>query len=676
MRKVTIILLPILLFACTKESSIRFELPSVISSGMVLQRDTEVALWGKATPGQTVKIVTSWGVRSKTKSDSKGCWQFKIKTGHAGGPYELAFQTPDTSVTLNNILLGEVWICSGQSNMEMPLLGWPPNDTIQNSAREIANANFPQIRLFSVPRKVAMERSFNCVGNWSECSPESVAGFSATAYFFGKKIHQELGVPVGLIHTSWGGTPAEAWTSSEFLKDFPAYATIADSLKVAKVQYDSMMVWMKTMEMTRIDEKDNTFYQHIDLKGQEIISTDFDDSSWPVMPVPAFWEYSVLPEFDGIVWLRKSFEVPQAFENKELTLHLGPIDDMDVAYLNGKKIGEILQPGFWKKSRDYKIPAGIVKSGNNVLTVCVIDQMGGGGLYGPEDISLSIANKGKSLTLKGDWKYMPVAEIMGNEMYLFSAEKTYAAKPKMSFPVGQNTPTTLFNAMINPLVPFTIKGAIWYQGEANVGRGFEYRTLFPALIKSWRNEWKQGDFPFYYVQIAPWEYGDEPKSAAAEVREAQLMTLSTPNTGMVVTMDIGNPVNIHPCYKEEVGNRLALWALAKNYDYDTLTYSGPLFNSILTDGNKIIVSFNYTNGGLVARGGDLTYFEVAGEDQVYYPAKAQIVDQTVVVTSEQVSNPVAVRYGWSATAEPNLFNGAGLPASPFRSDNWKRLSEY
>jgi sialate O-acetylesterase len=674
MKKLLFFLLPLLFFSCNRDSSIKFELPAIISSGMVLQRDTEATLWGKASPKQTVNITTNWGIKARTKADKSGLWQLKVKTGPAGGPYELAFQTSDTTVTLTNILFGEVWICSGQSNMEMPLMGWPPNDTIENSAREIANANFPQIRLFTVPRKVAMERNFNCVGNWSECSPETVPSFSATAFFFGKKIHQQVGVPVGLIHTSWGGTPAEAWTSPDFLKDFPVYSAIVDTMDYAKMEYDTMMAWMNKLERIQINEKDKSFYKTLDLKGQDYISADYDDSAWPTTPVPAFWEFTSLPEFDGIVWLRKSFEASENMINKELILHLGPVDDMDVVYLNGQKIGEIIEPGFWRLSRDYKVPANLLKVGNNVLTVCVIDQMGGGGVYGQGDITLT-ASRGKSIILNGDWKFKPVAEIMGTDIYIYAGDKNYNSKPKMSIAVGQNTPTTLFNGMINPLVPFTIKGAIWYQGEANVGRGFEYRKLFPAMINSWRAEWKQGDFPFYYVQIAPWEYGDEPRSSAAEIREAQMMTLSTPNTGMVVTMDIGNPVNIHPCNKEDVGSRLALWALAKDYGFDTISYSGPLYKSTKTEGNKIIVSFDFADSGLMAKGKELTYFEVAGEDQIYYPAKAEIIGLTVVVTSEKVAAPVAVRYAWSATAEPNLFNSDGLPASPFRSDNWKRLSE-
>jgi sialate O-acetylesterase len=675
MKKLSLLLLTVLVLSCTKSPVIKFELPSVISDGMVLQRNTEVVLWGKASPSRKVLVTTSWGVKSAVRTNKMGQWQVKVKTGDAGGPYEIAFQAGDTSVTLTNVLLGEVWVCSGQSNMEMPVSGWPPNDTILNSAKEIAEANYPQIRLFTVARNLSLERIDKCNGSWSECSPRTIPAFSATAYFFGKNLYQKLGIPVGLIHTSWGGTPAEAWTSTEFLKDIPAYSNIIENLKTGKVEQDSLMAWMHKLESKIIDLNDSAYYSKLDIEVLSMADKNLDDSGWPVMKLPAFWEVSGLADFDGIVWFRKEFEVPAGMAGKEMILHLGPIDDMDRTFLNGEPIGEIMKAGFWKESRDYKIPAGKIKAGTNVLAVCVFDQTGGGGIYGPEEIKLTIPAKKQSILLNGDWKYNPIAQILGSEVFWFTKDRSFMGRPKVNIPIGSGTPSVLFNAMINPIIPFTMRGVIWYQGEANVGRGFEYRTLFPEMINCWRNDWDQGDFPFYYVQIAPWEYGDDPKSPAAELREAQLLTLSVPNTGMVVTMDIGNPVNIHPCNKEEVGRRLALWALAINYGYDTLVYSGPIYNSILVDGSKIIISFDYAADGLVAKGGNLTCFEVAGSDSVYYPAIAQIVDQTVVVTSEKVSQPVAVRYGWSATAEPNLFNTAGLPASPFRSDSWKRLSE-
>ena len=372
--------------------------------------------------------------------------------------------------------------------------------------------------------------------------------------------------------------------------------------------------------------------------------------------------------------MRRNFEVPASMVNKELTLHLGPIDDMDETFINGIRVGQTLELGKWKLSRDYKVPAGILTTGKNVIAVRVIDNMGGGGIYGPGDLTVS-DKSGNSVILNGEWRCMPVAEIQGSKIHFYDSIKNYSTRPAVNWMIGPYTPTTLFNAMIHPLVPFTIKGVIWYQGEANVGRGFEYRTLFPAMIASWRNAWQQGDFPFYFVQIAPWDYGEVVPSSSAEVREAQLVSLSVPNTGMVVTTDIGNPVNIHPSNKQDVGYRLALWALAKDYGIDTLTYSGPLFDSIAIDNGTITVHFRHTEGGLIAQDGPLTWFEIAGTDQAYYPADAVIMENTVVVSSANVPEPVAVRFAWNSIAEPNLFNGAGLPASPFRSDNWKRLSE-
>jgi sialate O-acetylesterase len=675
MKRHGLIILTILLVACTKQSSVTFELPSIIGDNMILQRNTEVNLWGKASPHQKVQITTTWGTKKVTKADRTGQWQVKIKTTDAGGPYEIGIQTPDTSITISNVLLGEVWICSGQSNMEMPLKGWPPNDTINNSAKEIEEANYPQIRLFTFPRNITLDPSDSCMGSWSECSTQTAGSFSATAYFFGKKLYNELHIPIGLVHSSWGGTPAEAWTSAECLEGLKEYANITDSLKEAESQHDSLMAWMRNLVTLSIDGNDPDYYSRIDLKATEMANPEINDASWPVMSLPSLWETSGLPDFDGIVWFRKEFELPAAIAGKDLVLHLGPVDDMDATYINGEKIGEILKPGFWKQVREYKIPAGKIKTGRNVIAVCVIDLTGDGGIYGPDKITLSDSKSQNTILLNGDWKFMPVAEIIDNGLYLFTKEKSFTDRPKVTIPIGSGTPTVLYNGMINPIVNYTIKGVIWYQGEANVGRGYEYRTLFSSMINCWRSAWKQGDFPFYYVQIAPWEYGDEPRSAAAELREAQLMTLQLPNTGMAVIMDIGNPVNIHPSDKEDVGKRLALWALAKNYGFDSLTYSGPIYKSMKVDNNKIVVTFGYTDGGLVARGGDLTWFEIAGADQVYYPANAQIVDQTVVVSSDKVPDPVAVRYGWSATAEPNLFNTAGLPASPFRTDNWKRLSE-
>jgi sialate O-acetylesterase len=675
MKKVIFPILIIWLTGCKTPNQF-IELPSIISSGMVLQQNTDVVIWGKSTPSTRIKISTSWGNQTKIKSDESGNWKTKIKTTAAGGPYELVFQTRDTTITVKDVLLGEVWLCSGQSNMEMTLKGWPPSDTINNSAREIASADFPLIRMFTVPRNTSVEPITNCKASWNLCSPQNAGSFSATAYFFGKKLHQELGVPVGLIHSSWGGTPAQSWISKEYVSIIPAYKNIADSMGLALIQYDTLFKWMETLKQIELPVDTQSYAV---IAAGDSIYSDFEinDSNWSLIKLPSFWESSVLPNFDGVVWFRKEFELPVTFKDKSMVLHLGAIDDMDATFINGVEVGSTLKPGFWKYSREYSIPKGILKIGKNIVTVKVIDIMGGGGIYDKGGINISDKNSDKSvINLDGEWKYLVAAELLKGKIYVYdNSEKTFANRPHISVAINAYQPTTLYNAMIYPLIPYTIQGVIWYQGEANVGKAFEYRSLFPALIECWRNVWGEGDFPFYYVQIAPWNYGEELPSSSAELREAQLMTLKLPNTGMVVTTDIGNPLTIHPSDKQEVGRRLALLALSKNYGKDTLVYSGPLYSKLEINGNKITIHFTHTEGGLVAKDGPLTFFEIAGEDQKYIPAYADIKGETIEVWSDKVPKPVAVRFGWSQVANPNLFNGAGLPASPFRTDNWKRLTE-
>lgn len=301
--------------------------------------------------------------------------------------------------------------------------------------------------------------------------------------------------------------------------------------------------------------------------------------------------------------------------------------------------------------------------------------MGGGGIYSLSEIEISSPESKESVVLNGDWKYLPVAELINTNLHFFDEENTFYSKPELSITMNHHTPTMLFNGMIQPVILYTIKGAIWYQGETNVGRGFEYRTLFPTLIECWRREWGQGDFPFYFTQLASWENSEDVSSSWAELREAQLLTMDLPNTGMIVTTDIGDTATIHPPNKQDIGKRLALWALAKDYGYDSLVFSGPIYDSMEVQGDNIIVYFNFGGSGLVAKDGPLSYFEIAGNDQIYYPAHAEIVENYVVVSSAKVTEPVAVRFAWSDIAQPNFFNGAGLPASPFRTDNWKRLSE-
>jgi len=483
-------------------------LPAIIGDNMVLQTGPQAAIWGWADPGEKVAVRGGWGDPGKeqvwkTTADEKGKWIVRIDTPHTHGPYTITVSGKNT-IKINNVLIGEVWVCSGQSNME-----WVVQNS-DNAEQEIAAANYPQIRLFKVEKKVADDPQEDCKGQWVICSPETVPPFSAVAYFFGRELYQKLGVPVGLINTSWGGTPAEAWTKMEILKSDPDYQPILERFKQAVATYPQAMK-----------------------KYEEAV---------------AKWKE----------------EVKKAQAEKKPVPH---------------RPWEPLGPGH------------------------------------------------------------------------------------------SHSPAGLYNGMIAPLIPFSIRGAIWYQGESNVGRAYQYRKLFPAMIRNWRDDWGQGDFTFLFVQIAPWRmYSDN--GSFSELQESQLLTLkSVKNTGMVVTTDIGNLDDIHPHNKQDVGKRLALWALSVAYGKAGV-YSGPIYKSMQGEGNKIRLYFDHAVDGLVNRGGPLTFFTIAGEDKNFVRAQAVIDGKTVVVSSEQVPHPVAVRFAWTKDAEPNLFNKDGLPASPFRTDDW------
>lgn len=657
-KKAPLFLLLIIFLGCKNNIPSNIEIPSLFSDNMVLQQQSLAPIWGWASPGSTINIEANWGKNTSTKTSKEGKWKAEISTPAAGGPYSITISTCDTALTIKNVYLGEVWLCSGQSNMAMPLMGRPPNDTIDFSKKEIASANYPEIRMFTVTRDLAFKAKDSCDGNWEVCSPETAGNFSATAYFFGKELHNKLGVPIGLIHTSWGGTPAESWTSADYLEQLVDYKEITSQLSDAESEIAEFKDWLNNLDTININELP------ADFGDSQYSQPDFDCSGWDIMPLPCLWEESELGNFDGVVWFRKEFELPENWYPEGFSLYLGPIDDMDITYINGVKIGSIMVGGFWKVERNYPIPESCLRKGKNVIAVKVTDPQGGGGIYG-KNIAVMKGSK-EVLSLKGDWKYKPVALKMGNCLYTFGeGEKSYEKKPSLTLPLDASTPSVLYNAMISPLVPYSIKGAIWYQGEANVGRGMQYRELFPTMIQCWRDKWQIGDFPFYYVQIAPYNYNDNGNGATPEVRDAQLRTMKLQNTGMVVTTDIGNPINIHPSNKQDVGKRLALWALAKTYNNDSVAFSGPIYKSCEIKDGKGIISFDYANNGLVAKGGDLTWFEIAGADKNYFEANARIDSNTVIVWSENVQQPKCIRFGWSDIAEPNLFNIEGLPASPF-----------
>lgn len=626
-------------------------LPNVFSDNMVLQQKTNAAIWGKSDPGKTVEISTTWSLKSySSKADGNGNWKIMVKTPSFGGPYTITISDGEKLI-LKNVLIGEVWVCSGQSNMEMSLAG----GQIKDYEKEVAEAQYPNIRLLQVehvPSITQLQDAKVWEGAWKPCNPQNIAQFSSVAYFFAREIYKKTGIPIGLIHTSWGGTIAEAWTSENTLKQMPDFAQALNNIKsqnTSILNFKQMLeLWQKT-----VVEKDAGFNQ-----GNPVwAARSFDDSSWKSMSLPAFWPQSILPNFDGVVWFRKKISIPESFAGKDLEFNLGAIDDDDITYFNGEKIGETKG---YNKSRIYKIPASKVKAGEHVLAVRVFDNAGEGGIYGDKNILSVTSATGERISLDGDWHYKTGLNLKDIAPIPISNE-------------GPNRPTVLFNAMINPFIQFSIRGAIWYQGESNAGRAHQYRKLFPALIKDWRKNWNIGDFPFYFVQLANFMKVNEQPEASdwAELRDAQLKTLSLPNTGMAVTIDIGDEKDIHPKNKQDVGYRLALIALAKTYGINT-PYSGPIFQSQKIKGNTINLSFKFTDQGLKAKNGaSLTGFSIAGADQKFHWAKATIQGDQIVVSSTEVPNPVAVRYAWARNPVCNLYNGAGLPASPFRTDDWQ-----
>jgi sialate O-acetylesterase len=394
------------------------------------------------------------------------------------------------------------------------------------------------------------------------------------------------------------------------------------------------------------------------------MSSTFDDSKWKNVNIPEGWQAdSKLQNFTGIAWFRKSVEIPKEWEGKDLSVEFGPIDDMDVSWLNDFKLGEYMTDGNWNTPRKYTLPAERFKAGQNEIVIRMINTTGPGGINGTQaQLKIYPVKEGdsKAISLAGDWKY---------KMDVATAKMP--AIPQSNNTFNANYPSSLFNGMINPLIPFAIKGAIWYQGESNVYDAKLYSQIFPEMVKCWRTKWNQGNFPFYYVQIAPYNYGANSKSQL--LRESQLQSLNTiSNSGMVVTMDIATINNIHPPDKVSIGSRLAAWAFAKDYGFKSVAYSGPLYKSMKIEGNAIRISFDHAKTGLEAKGGALTYFEIAGSDGNFVPATATIQKNTIVVNSSAVTNPVAVRYGFSNEATPNLFNKEGLPASSFRTDNWDK----
>lgn len=611
-------------------------LPKIFSDNMVLQRNEPIHVWGWAKASESV-TVTFNGATAKTKADKNGNWKVSLKAMQHGGPYELIVKGKNT-LTLRNILIGDVWLGSGQSNME-----WTIKDT-NHAKEEIANANHPQIRLFTVPKALSFDTQKDLVGGqWQECTPNSLPDFSAVAYFFGRKLNADLNIPIGLVNSSWGGTNIQTWMSWDIMS--------------GKDEYKKLDMAALREAAKEMPEKQRKFSDAIaNEKGKlEKWYEPGYTNGWKKITLPKAWEQTEIGDADGIVWFRKEFTLSAEDIGKAAVLNLGPIDDADETYLNGKQIGGI---NGWNTDRHYTVAGNILQPGKNVLIVRVYDGAGGGGIYGtPDKLNLEVNNK--HIDLAGEWQYK--TSVLNTEYGLQAS--------------GPNAyPSQLYNAMIAPIIPMPIKGVIWYQGESNTGEAEKYQKLFPELINNWRTKWNQ-QFPFLWVQLANFMAPDQlPVSSGwAALREAQSMTLSLPATGQAVIIDIGEANDIHPRNKQDVGLRLALSALKVAYNQNVV-YSGPVYKSMQKVDNKLVLTFENIGSGLHVKDkyGYLKAFAIAGEDQKFVWAKAYVEGNNVVVYHPDIKNPVAVRYAWGNNPDDaNLYNKEGLPASPFRTDNWK-----
>ncbi len=625
------------------------KMPAIFSDNMVLQRGKTANIWGWANPGETVTVKGNWNHEAvAVATPESGKWQLRLPLPPAGGPFQLKING-NNRIVYKNVMVGEVWICSGQSNMEWGIGRFADAKTDKNKA------NHPNIRLFMINRNLSSipKETLDNGERWKVCNPFTITeggngGFSATAFYFARYLEKQLGVPVGVIQTAWGGTPAEAWTAEATLKQIGGYDDLLTDLgkmkmpqaKLKQLNLDRMYKWKKDIE--KVDTG----------LGEKWFEKTFVPQNWKQMQSPGNWENEVqeLTAFDGIIWFKKAVIIPEDWKGKSLILELGTVDDEDTTWFNGVKVGE---EHSWNIYRRYTIPGGRVQPGEASITVRVSDTGGSGGFTGSTEnmVIYPAGDKEAGIPLAGTWEYKA------------TTPKEKLPEPPQLMRLHPHMGSVLFNGMINPLLPLSFKGVVWYQGESNAQQAYRYEELFRSMISSWRQHFNNDNFPFYYVQIAPFCY-DHPGKNAIGIQEAQRRTMSLENTGMAVTNDIGNIYNIHPGNKYQVGKRLALWALAKAYG-KRIFYSGPIFKGHKVEGDKIRCYFDQA-GGLKAPHG-LKLFKIAGKDGIFVPAKAVIDSQTVVVSSPQVPTPVAVNYAWSDVAFGELFNKADLPASAFNT---------
>ncbi len=623
-----------------KEYAIK--LPYLISDGMVLQRDEKVRIWGEASPME--KLILTLGDNQYTAMTGEdGKWEVLLNNLSAGGPYEMVIECNNKKNVVKDILIGEVWVLGGQSNMEMPF-----ERALDLFEEETELADYPLIRKFAVPEAY----DFNgpgeelSSGNWVPVTPESVLDFSAAGYFFAKKLYDRYKIPIGLIHTAVGGTPAEAWISEATLAGFKRFEKTLflcrdpEYVNGVKASDEALIKnWHK-----KLDETDKGL-----LENTPWFSGGYEDSGWSGMNLPASFHGSELEELKGAVWFRKEFFIPEGMQTGKAKLYLGTIINGDDTYINGLKIGT--NDSLFARRR-YEIPEGLLKPGKNLLAVRVIITRHMGAFVTDMPYFLRIGNS--RIPLSGTWKYR-----IGTKTEPLAPTTTFIFKPAGAY-----------NGMIYPLRKYTVRGVLWYQGESNTDYTADYKELFETVIKEWRNTWDCGEFPFLYVQLAnycPWRL-EPPVSRWAQVREAQRKALEVSGTGMAVIYDAGEYNDIHPRDKKTVGERLAL--LAGNLVYgEDLVSSGPLFDRKEIEGDKIRLYFSHVGGGLKVKGSYLKTFTISEGDGRFTEGDAVIEGNTVLVSGKDGKKPTAVRYAWTDNPEEaNLYNEEGLPASPFTTE--------
>ena len=628
--------------SCSLSSQVR--LPKLISDGMVLQRGDSTKIWGWAAPGEEVRV-DFLGNNYQTRADGSGEWLIILSPLQAGGPHSMKIEASN-SITLNDILVGDIWLCSGQSNMELPVKRVRPL-----YEAEIAESANNQIRSFTVPKTYVFKEPQKDLasGSWKAADPETVLDFSAAAWFFARELYEVYKVPVGLLTSAFGGSPAEAWISEEGLKEFPVHYNElqqwkSDSLVNAVAASDQKRIqeWYRKLQL--VDEGYKT-------PGKKWYDTSLNTNDWKTITIPGFWSATELKGINGAVWFRKEIMVPASAAGQPGTLNLGRIVDADSAFLNGTFIGTV---SYQYPPRRYTVPAGVLKEGINILTVRVISNIGDAGFVPEKPYDLTAGDF--TTSLEGEWKYKVGAVMPPLKGQTFLGYK----------------PGGLYNAMLAPLLNYGLKGILWYQGESNAGRPDEYRTLLPALIRNWRQGFGQGDIPFILVQLPNFmEAKNTPsESGWALFREAQTEALKLPATGMAVTIDVGEWNDIHPLNKKEVGTRLALAARKVAYGDTSIVAYGPTYKSKEVRRRKVILTFDNTGSGLIVKGGGkLKQFAIAGEDGRFIWATAKLRGDRVIVKGKGIRKPVAVRYAWADNPEgANLYNREGLPAAPFRTD--------